>query len=122
MKRWNSVESYDFDFTNVYDGHRYLDDALREQMKSIIFPKDKLKSKYNKKVNNLLDKSLDAIKNNRAGSGKRKRKCAKPENQSVTPEVVQEIKDVYDSGARFNIYNNNLLLILIILLLIKIND
>lgn len=47
--RWNSVESYDFDFTNVYDGHRYLDDALREQMKSIIFPKDKLKSKYNKK-------------------------------------------------------------------------
>ena len=41
---------------------------------------------------------MRAIKNNPAGNGQKKRRCAKPENQSVTPAVVQQIKDVYDAA------------------------
>jgi len=40
---------------------------------------------------------MRAIKNNPAGDGAKKRRCAKPEDESVTPAVVQQIKDVYDA-------------------------
>ena len=61
------------------------------------------KSKYQKKIAKLLEKSKRAIENNPSGSGKKKRRCAKPEDESVTPQVVGMIKDVFaDSDATFD--------------------
>lgn len=95
--RWNSVNMYEINFNNVFEAHSYLDDALKAQMVQILFPKDKIKSKYQLKISKLLDKSMRAIKNNPAGEGAKKRRCAKAQDLSVTPAVVQQIKDVYDA-------------------------
>jgi len=98
--RWNAVPNgeYDIDFNNVYEAHQYLDEALNKQMVQILFAKDKVKSKYQSKISKLLGKSKRAIQNNRAGTGSKKRRCAKPEDETVTPNVVQMIKDVYDAS------------------------
>lgn len=95
--RWNAIAEYDLDFNNVFEAHQYLDEALNAQMVQILFPKDKVKSKYQQKISKLLTKSKKAIANNPAGTGQKKRRCAKAEDISVTPEVVQMIKDVYDA-------------------------
>lgn len=99
--KWNSVPNgnYDIDFNNVFEAHQYLDEALTRQMESqLLFPKTKVKSKYQKKIKNILAKSKAAIENNPASDGPKKRRCAKEQDLSVTKGVVQQIKDVYDAN------------------------
>merc|ERR1712050_522199 len=97
--KWNSVAMYEIDFNNVFEAHQYLDEALNKQMATqLLFEKTKIKSKYQKKIRNLLTKSKRAIENNPAGTGEKKRRCAKQQDQSVTAGVVQQIKDVYDAS------------------------
>lgn len=100
--KWNSVPSddYEIDFNNVFEAHQYLEEALTKQMETqLLFPKTKVKSKYQQKIQVILTKSKLAIENNPASDGEKKRRCAKSEELSVTPEVVQQIKDVYDARA-----------------------
>lgn len=98
--KWNTVlgnNVIEIDFHNVFEAHEYLEETLKRKMLTIYFVKDGAKEKYQAKIMKLLEKAHTAISNNPASKGSKKRRCAKLETESVTPEVVQQIKDVYVS-------------------------
>jgi len=95
---WNSHKIYDYDFTDIFEAHEFVTKKADYLFNSVFFGTVKEKKLYQKQLDGRITAaSLKALQNNPASAGSKKRRCAKPETQSVSDEVVQIMMDLSDN-------------------------
>lgn len=94
---WNSHKIYEYDFTNVFEAHEFVITKADYLFSSVLFETAKEKAKYQKRWLWVKEKSQVALQNNPGSSGKKKRRCAKSEQETVSDVTVRSMMKLADN-------------------------
>lgn len=95
---WNSHKLYDYDFTDVFEAHEFVTTTAQFLFDNVQFDSPREKRVYSKQLaGRIIEASHRALSNNPGSSGPKQRRCAKSQDESVSNETVQIMKDLYDN-------------------------